>query len=456
MKASYHPTTLLLPGSGSQRISCLWSDAARARNGITNTSFEESYRYSATLVSESLYDLDKNQSLMQINSGFSGFAHLGTQKKPDPGRGGDIISAEDFAGDFQLSEGVHDLGQGLLMDRSASAQGYVSRDLHGSRQRSHESGTGSYRSDEKIEAFSGFMSKDLEVDHRGFSQPVTPGTSLSISQNWSEGMELAGPASLISEQYSSASRLKLHATAASSRELKSKANFSGVATLKAAVFKNGTLAVDREETLMGDYNVSRRIIISGCAKYDRPHLYLRKEGRQVKDVAVYTITITNDGNTTIGPLFLQDIFPPGARFINATVRPNQIGMNSSNWTLLHLSIGDTLRIGINLDVEGCGDDIVNRAFLVGTSSLGQVFAQNRSVISRGYLACCPPAKSVRPENGSSLSMSCACWDENAAVTNDTDYLNANLMQMQWDSAGEGSCPLNCADAKEDYTPKVSI
>ncbi|MDD4652751.1 MAG: hypothetical protein PHQ34_11030, partial [Methanothrix sp.] len=454
MKASYHPTMILLPGSGSQRISCLWNDAARARNGITNTSFEESYRYSTTLASEGLYDLDKNQSLMQINSGFSGLAHLGTLKRPDPGRKEDILSVEDFAGDFLLSESVHDLGQGLMMDRSASGRGYVARDLHGPRLRSYESGTGSYQSDEKIEAFSGFISKDLQAAHHGLSQPVTPGTSLFISQNWSEGMELVGPASLISEKYSSASRLKLHAAAASSRELRSEANFSGVATLKAAVFKNGTLAVDREETLMGDYNVSRRIIISGCAKYDRPHLYLRKDGSQVGDVACYTILITNDGNTTIGPLFLQDIFPPGASFINATVRPNQIGMNSSNWTLLHLSIGDTLRIGINLDVERCGDDIVNRAFLVGNSSLGQVFAQNRSVISRGYLGCCPPARPVWAENGQGTG--CACWDENAAVTNDTDYLGANLMQMQWDGAGEGSCPLNCAEAKEDYTPKVSI
>ncbi len=456
MKARYGPTTLLLPKSGSQKISCLWHDVARAKNGITNTSFEESYRYSKTITSESLYDLDKNQSLMRINAGFSGLVHLGTLKRPDPGRGEDIISVEDFAGDFLLSEGVHDLGQGLMMDRSASGLGYIARDLHGPRLRSRESGTGSYRSDERIEAFSGFMSKNLEADHHGLSQPVTTGTSLSISQKWAEGMELTNPASLslISEQYSSASHLKLHATAASSRELLSEANFSGIATLKAAVIKNGTLAVDREETLMGDYNVSRRIIVSGCAKYDRPHLYLRKEGRQVKYVALYTITITNDGNTTIGPLFLQDIFPPGARFINATVRPNQIGMNSSNWTLLHLSIGDTLRIGINLDVERCGDDIVNRAFLVGNSSLGQVFAQNRSVISRGYLGCCPPARPMREENGQGAG--CACWDENAAVTNETDYLNANLMQMQWDGAGEGSCPLNCAEAKEDYTPKVSI
>ncbi|OPY49672.1 MAG: hypothetical protein A4E49_03044 [Methanosaeta sp. PtaU1.Bin112] len=454
MRASYHPTTLPLPKSGSQRISSLWHDESRARNGITNTSFEESYRYSATLASESHYDLDKNQSKMQTESGFYGLAHLGTLKRPDPGRGADITSVEDFAGDFQLSENVHDLGQGLMMDRSTSGQGFVARDLQGPRLRSFDFGAGRYRSEDSCEAFSGFMTKDLEAAHHGLSLQVTPDTFLNINQKWSEGIELLTPSSLISEQYRSASRLKIIATSPSSRELNSEANFSGIATLKAIALKNGSLAVDREETLMGDYKVSRRIIISGCAKYDRPHLYLRKDGRQVKDVAVYTITITNDGNTTIGPLFLQDIFPPGARFINATLQPNQIGQNCSNWTLLHLSIGDTLRIGINLNVERCGDDIVNWAILKGNSRLGQVFAQNRSAISRGYLGCCPIAKPVRAED--TQGAGCACWDEKAAKANETDYLNALLMQMQGDGSGEGSCSLNCDGAKEDYTPRVSL
>lgn len=454
MKASYYPTRLPLPGSGPQTISSLWHEAARAKNGITNTSFEESFRYSRALESEGLYDLDKNQSKIRIKSSFSGLAHLGTLKRQMPGRGDDITSVEDYAGDFHLSEGIHDQGQGLMMDRSVTGLGYVAKDMLGRGQRSYESGTGSYRLEESGDTFSGFMSKDLEASHHSLSHAVTPRTFLNISQKWSEGMRLSSPSSIIAEEYSSTARLNMKAVAASPRELRSQANFSGTATLKAAVGKNGTLVVDREEMLMGDYEVSRRIIISGCAKYDRPHLYLRKDGLRAGDVAVYTITITNDGNATIGPLFLQDLFPPGARFINATLQPNLLCSNSSNWTLLHLSIGDTLRIQINLDVEKCEDNIINRAFVVGNCSLGQVFAQNQSAIDRGYLGCCPPARPVWEENG--LGAGCACWDENAAVTNETDYLNANLMQMQWDSAGEGSCPLNCAGAKEDYTPKVSL
>ncbi len=442
VKESYHPTTLLLPGNGSQNVSCLWHEDARAKNGITNTSFEESYRYSANLESESLFDLDENGSLMQITSDFQGLAHLGTLKRPAPGREEDIFSVEDYAGYFLLEGSVHDLGQGLMMDRSASGRGYVAKDARARGQRSYEYGTGAYRSEERSDTFSGFMAKDLDASYDRLSHIVTPRTFLNISQKWSEGMRLHSPSSLIAEEYSSATRLKKKATAASPREIVSEANFSGTAKLRTAVGTNGTPAVDRDETLMGDYVVLRRIIISGAAKYDRPHLYLRKDGKQVKDVAVYTITITNDGNVTIGPLFLQDLFPSGARFLNATLRPNQIGQNGSNWTLLHLSIGDTFRIGINLDVEKCQGDIINRALVEGNCSLGQVTAQNLSIISRGYLGCCTPAKrNAGTEAANVPGISCACLGQESA--NETDYLDSMQMKMQWDREEDGACPLNC-------------
>ncbi|MDD1748316.1 MAG: DUF11 domain-containing protein, partial [Methanothrix sp.] len=395
VRASYHPTAISLPRNGSQSVSCLWHEQVRAKNGITNTSLEESYQYSTNLDSESHFDLDENQSTVLIKSDFQGLAHMGTLKLPANGsrRKGGIISAEDYAGAFQIRENVHDLGQGLTMDRSVSGRGYVAKDARAQGQRSYESGTGAYRSEERMDSFSDFMAKDLEASHYSLSHKVTPRTFLNISQKWSEGMLSRTPASLIAEEYSSASRLKKKATAASTRELVSESSFSGIAKLRTAVGskygKNQSLDVDRDETLIGDYEVLRKIILTGPAKYDRPHLYLRKDVRLVKekDVAAYTITITNDGNAAIGPLFLQDLFPPGARFLNATLRPNRLDKNSSNWTLLHLSIGDTISLGINLNVEKCEGDIVNRAFVMGNCSFGQVAAQNQSVVFREYLRC---------------------------------------------------------------------
>jgi uncharacterized repeat protein (TIGR01451 family) len=299
------------------------------------------------------------------------------------------------------------------------------------------------------------VAKDLDASYDRLSHKVTPRTFLNVSQKWSEGMRLHTPSSLISEEYSSATRLKKKATAASPRELVSESSFSGTAKLRTLVGMNETPVVDRDETLMGDYELQRRIILSGVAKYDRTHLYLRKDGQLIKDVAAYTITITNDGNAAIGPIFLQDIFPPGARFLNATLRPNQIGENCSNWTLLHLSIGDTMRIGINLDVERCQGDIINRAFVVGNCSLGQVIAHNQSVIDRAWLGGCAPQERPAGSATATPGMNCACWGQENA--NETDYLDATQMQMQWGNAGEdeGACPLNCPTVEKAHAPVKS-
>ena len=392
---------------------------------------------------------------MQIKSDFQGLAHMGTLKRPAPGREEeDIVSVEDYAGSFQVSKSVHDLNQGLMMDRSVSGRGYVAKDARTQGQRSYESGTGDYRSVERTDTFSGFMSKDLDASHNSYSHKVTPRTFLNVSQKWSEGMQSQTQFSLIAEEYAGASRLKKKAVAASPRELVSEASFSGTGKMRAVYGekygKSKSLVVDRDEMLMGDYEVKRRIILSAAAKYDRPHLYLRKDGRLVKDVAAYTITITNDGNAAIGPLFLQDLFPPGARFINATLWPNQLGQNSSNWTLLHLSIGDTMRIGINLNVEKCESDMINWAFVVGDCSGAQVSAQNRSVIDRAWLGGCAPQEraQVAAAAATAPGISCACLGQEAV--NETDYLEPTQMKMQWDGEEEGGCPLNCPAVEEAH------
>ena len=115
-----------------------------------------------------------------------------------------------------------------------------------------------------MDTFSGFMSKDLDASHYSLSHKVTPRTFLNVSQKWSEGMQSQTQSSLIAEEYSGASRLKKMATAASPRELESEANFSGIAKLRTSYGQEWKpLQVDRDETLMGDYEVKRRIMLSG-------------------------------------------------------------------------------------------------------------------------------------------------------------------------------------------------
>ena len=446
LRTSYSPATILLPGNRACSISSLWHEDTRAKNGITNTTFRESYRYSTGLDDVSHFDLDKNESKMDIKSSFQGLAHMGTQKKSlNPAmRSGDISFMEDYLGAFQFSESIRDLGQGLIADRSVSGNGYVAKDarVQGS-QRSYESGTGAYRSEERMETFSNFMAKDLNASYGSLRYEVAPHTFVNLSQKWSEGMWSRSPTSFIGEAYSSASRLKKEATAASLKDLESESSFSGRLDLRTVYGRNHGLnrsrQVDEDETLIGDYVLKRKIAITRAPGFDEPHLYICKDGRLIDEVAVYTITITNDGNVALGPIFLQDLFPAGARFINSTLQPIQIGKNSSNWTLVHLAIGDSIKIGIDLNIKKCQGNIVNQVLVMGNYSTGSVNAQNLSVIDRAWLGGCAPAEApVQPVS------SCACLQEGevASISNETEYFDP--VQSPWSGGeGEGSCPLNC-------------
>lgn len=450
VNAKHHPSTLLLPGSFQQQnISSLWSEAVRAKNGITNTTMVESYQHASRLEDESLFYLDENQSNMDAESDFSGMAHLEMKKLSDgfAGPGGETFSAEDYAGDFSLNESIDDLGQGLMLDRSVSGLGYVAKDTENQGQRSYESGTGVCRVAEKMDTFTGFMKKDLAAVHGRISLPLNLRTNLNITQLWAEGIISRTPKSLISEEYSNAVGLEMNAVAASPGERESEAIFSGVARMRTDYDEgprnNASRSLQEDETLMGDYELKRKIVLSGIAKYNIPHLHLIKHGQRIKDVASYSITFCNDGNVALGPLFVQDIFPLGSRFINASLLPSRMDGDSCNWTLLHMAIGDAIEIRINLDVEKCEGDIINRASVTGNHSRGQVTAQNVSFIIQDYLGPCPQAKPPECSTSIDSGINCACHE--LQPSNCTDYLDPEDARMQWGdgSTGDGMCPLCC-------------
>jgi uncharacterized repeat protein (TIGR01451 family) len=450
VKAEHHPSALILPGfSQPQIVSSFWREEVRAKNGITNTTMKQSHQYASRLADESLFYLDENQSNMDTKSDFRGMSHLEMRKLSDgfAGPGGETFSAEDYAGEFSLTESIEDLGQGMILDRYASGQGYLTKDTENRGQRSYESGTGACRVEEEMDTFTGFMKKDLDAVHHDTSLLLNSRTSLNVSQPWAEGLISRTPMSLISEEYSSALRLEMRAVAASPGERESEARFSGVARMRTdyedGPRNNASRNLKEDETLMGDYELKRKIILSGAAKYNRPHLNLLKHGQRIKDVAAYSIIICNDGNVALGPLFVQDVFPPGSGFINASLRPNRMDESSSNWTILHLAIGDTISIGINLDVEGCQGDIINRALVTGIHSRGQVTAQNHSIIAEDFLGPCllakPPDGSASPDP----SASCACQEVQSSGV--TDYLDPMEAKLQWGEGctEDGLCPLCC-------------
>ena len=74
--------------------------------------------------------------------------------------------------------------------------------------------------------------------------------------------------------------------------------------------------VDSEERYVGDYDISRHVLMTGVSKYNTPHLvtkvgHLKNEwvNRVNGTVADYVITLTNDGSKSLAPLYVTDRFP---------------------------------------------------------------------------------------------------------------------------------------------------
>jgi hypothetical protein len=133
--------------------------------------------------------------------------------------------------------------------------------------------------------------------------------------------------SYIGEEYTSITELDKEMVAMGLNEMDTLANFSGRARYRAILEDE----VDFDEQYEGDYSIERRILFTGVAKYDRPHLTVVKRGTFQKEtifnakdeilvgesrdkeitVATYVITVTNDGNKALGPVYVQRLMPTG-------------------------------------------------------------------------------------------------------------------------------------------------
>ncbi|HOO54290.1 MAG TPA: hypothetical protein PLX30_08635, partial [Methanothrix sp.] len=414
VSAEYRPTTLGLYNNRTVNYSSRWTEEARAKNRITGASMSESYRYATRIDRESSLDVDKNGSTMTIDSEFEGMGHVGFLKK-DPGSGAGSTptfeAREDYVGSFKVLEKVDEYGSGVSSDKSASGAGLVAVDKRiGESQRSYESGTGAYDSEELIRTHTNYIAKDISLEYAPASLNLTGtnGTWINQSMLWKEGMRSRTPGtSFIGEEYTSISQLDKETVALGLNEMDTVANFSGRARYR-TVLKD---EVDIDEQYEGDYSIERRVLLTGVPKYDRPHLNVVKSGSIIEEtildakeetkvgesrdevikVATYTITLKNDGNKALGPIYVKDLFPPGAAYINSSVRPSELAETYANWTLIHLAIGDVSTIVLNLDVtKHHPDELVNRVFVTaGYDGDEQITASNFSALEMEWLTCCP-------------------------------------------------------------------
>ena len=117
-----------------------------------------------------------------------------------------------------------------------------------------------------------------------------------------------------------------------------------------------------------------------------------------------------------------------------------------------MAIGDTLSIGINLDVESCQSDIINRAVAVGSYSGGSVAARNISVLEPNPLGSWPGAGRGGIACQSS-NISSTCPAEEAA--NQSDFLDPMQItaQLDFEDGKDGYCALSARALEEDISSR---
>lgn len=409
MAASHATTTLGLYNNRTVTYSSKWTEVASAKNRITGTSMSESYRYASTIDRDSRIHLNENGSLMEIDSEFDGMGHIGILNMPKEDSTFKATplfeSSEDYSGSFRIVEKTDEYGSAVSSEKSASGEGLVSVDKRvGDSQRSYEYGSGTYDSEELIETYTNYIAKDISLVYAPTAQKISDSLSIEASQKWKEGIFSTTPGiSYIGEEYTDLTKLDKETVARGLNAMNSEASFSGQARYRAiyaSALENATTgetSIDFDDIYEGDYSLQRRLYISGVPKYSRPHLDVTKalegvsdeaiSGSEVAKVATYTITIENDGNHAVGPVRVQDLFPPGAEYVGASLRPIQVTATSANWTLTHLAIGDFAAIKIELDVTDCtGHEITNRVNVCGGDGDDLICASNFSTQETDWLS----------------------------------------------------------------------
>jgi uncharacterized repeat protein (TIGR01451 family) len=435
VSASYSPTTFELPGNKGINYDSKWTEESRAKNHITGAVMHETYRYATDIDRDSYVKMDENGSEMVVDSSFTGKGSIGFFKKATPDAKPKVKpifeSQEDYSGQFQINESFDEYGKNVVTKKGASGVGFVASDKRiRDSQRTYESGTGSYQSEEIVDTFTNYIAKDIEATHEPSSYNYSPSVVANQDMKWNEGMwsksgklrggvivaandstgaasveapcnttnKGAAPATIISEKYSSLEYLKKDTVALGLNEMKTNATFNGVADFRASsVGVNGSDAIDNEERYVGEYSINRHVLMTGSSKYDYPHITVTKEGVKKSEwfnlinstVGDYTITVTNDGNRALAPVYVADFFPPGTQYISASVKPTTLTDKTANWTILHLGIGNSLTINLKLNItEFAPDSVLNCVQVSGLAGESMVASTNCTSLDSAWLRCC--------------------------------------------------------------------
>lgn len=407
LHATHSPSSFALTQIEGLSYDSRWTEDLFTNVQLTGGSTTESYRNANTIEKNSSVQLRWNASSLKTDSEFNGQARLGYIHKLSPS---DLDPAmridfervkpsfearEDYIGNFNINATIDTFDFDASSNRSVSGRGVVSNDkrIGGASQRTYEYGTGSYKSEESVQASGNYISKEIQATYSPINysyESKRAGRAMNISTKWGEGTwSQAKGVSFLGEEISGADYLDKKAIAQWQSDLESKGHYSGRGRLKVVLNdENQSEIVRLEEEYTGNYSSERTIHLAEMFESDMAHLYVKIDGRLVKEVtndinmAKYSILIINDGYTDVGPILVRDAFPAGAEFVSSSVKPSVIGRGYANWTFAYLPMGQSLKIDFSLKPPKEGGKLINRVSASGKYDRRFVTAGNFSAIAR--------------------------------------------------------------------------
>ncbi len=385
--ASYKKTSFLLPGKRRVDYDSLWSDRTHVENRIMGDSLEEQYLYSDTLNQNSTFVADMNQTVYGSDADFrSGVAQIAFKKGvPEEEKVVQKID-ENYHGTFRLKEAVDSYGESVKFTKSAVGKGFVSSDKWVSgRQRSYESGSGYYSSQERMEL--GSIDKYIKMQHAPIS--LRAGSqNLSYANLWNEGLRTHDEetGALIGKDIRYASSVDMDAMMMES-SLSLLGKFNGTLDIDT---RNGP-GIDLDQTFIGSFQIDTAIAVHDMPRHLYPHVNISKTAFMLdEETVLFLINVSNDGNKLLKPLNITDYLPEGCSYINSSIRAKTNG-SMVNWTIPSLDIGRKLTIKMRAKVDGSRTIYTNTVSVRAVSKDSIIEARNSTTFEAVYepLPCCP-------------------------------------------------------------------
>ncbi|VVB64889.1 Uncharacterised protein [uncultured archaeon] len=104
--------------------------------------------------------------------------------------------------------------------------------------------------------------------------------------------------------------------------------------------------------------------------------------------ALFRINLTNDGNKTLGPIYVTDRLPKGLTFINSSLRPDEITGGEIKWSLPMLQIGGKQSITLRASIKDTGSRFINLVDVSAQYNGGVVTARAACGFVLDWLPCC--------------------------------------------------------------------